>query len=46
MIFMVMAILAVEARKGVCEITLCNLWLAASVEVIIEFVGLMFWLLG
>lgn len=46
MIFMVMAVLAVEARKGICELTLCNLWLAASVEAILEYTGLMFWLLG
>lgn len=46
MIFMVMAILAGESRNRPGELTLCNLWLAACVEAMIEFTGLMFWLLG
>lgn len=46
MVFMVLAILAGEARNGPCDLTVDKLWLVASVEAMIEFAGLMFWLLG
>lgn len=46
MIFMLLVVLAYSARKDMSDATFYNLWLVASIEFLLEYLGGMIWILS